>query len=43
MIRTPKEQYRTSVRQDMQTAESSRLKEIRIVIGSEDQYVVEWP
>jgi hypothetical protein len=25
------------------TAESSRLKEIRIVIGIKDQYMVEWP
>jgi hypothetical protein len=25
------------------TAESSQLKEIRIVIGIKDQYIVEWP
>jgi hypothetical protein len=43
MIGTLKEQYEMSIRKDIQIVESSQPKEIRIVIGSKDQYVVEWP
>jgi hypothetical protein len=38
----PEEQHRMST-DEYATAESSQLKEIRIVMGIKDQYVVKWP
>jgi hypothetical protein len=42
MIGNPKEQYQTST-DEYATVESSWPKEIRIVMGIKDQYMVEQP